>query len=115
VNKLKRFVKNIFFDPFSHYEVDHVMFAAGLYVSESYRNRGIAVEMLRAREEIAKVAGIRVSSNVFSSLGAQKAALKVGFEENFSIKYKDLPRFTPNGYFPNIKDEHMKVMSKKFF
>lgn len=114
VNNLKRFLKNIFFDPFSHFNVDHVMFAAGLYVDQKYRNRGIAVQMLKAREEVGKTVGVQVSSNVFSSTGAQKAALKAGYEESFSIKFADLPRFTPDGYFPGIKDEFLKIMSKKF-
>lgn len=91
------------------------MFAAGLYVNESYRKRGIAVEMLKARGELGKSVGVSVSSNVFSSLAAQKAAAKVGFTESFSIKYADLPRFSPDGYFPNIKDEFLKIMSKKFY
>jgi GNAT superfamily N-acetyltransferase len=115
VNNLKKFIKNIFFDPFDFYEVDKIMFAAGLYVNKSYRNRGIAVEMLKARGELGKYVGVGVSSNVFSSLAAQKAALKVGFTESFSIKYADLPKFTPDGYFPNIKDEYLKIMSKKFY
>lgn len=112
-------MKKNYFDPFKFYQVDKVLFAAGLYVDEKFRNRGIAVEMLKAREEIAKAVGIEVGSNVFSSLGAQKAALKVGFEESLCLKYSDLPSLDPSlstdGYFPNIKDEFMKIMSKRFY
>lgn len=115
VNNLKKFIKNNFFDPFSHYNVDKVMFAAGLYVDEKYRKRGIAVQMLKAREEIAKAVGIEVSSNVFSSHGAQRAAEKCKFDENFSIKYAELPKFTKDGDFHDIREETMKIMSKKFF
>lgn len=115
VNNLKKFLKNVFFDPFYHYDVDTIMFAAGLYVNENHRNRGIAVEMLKARCELGKSVNVSVSSNVFSSLGAQRAAIKADFTESFSIKYADLPKFTPDGYFPNIKDEYLKIMSKKFF
>jgi GNAT superfamily N-acetyltransferase len=114
VNNLKKFLKQNFFDPFKFYGVDKIMFASGLYVNPKYRNRGIAVKMLEARGEIAKAVGIQVSSNVFSSLGAQKAAAKVGFDENFCIKYSELPKLTPDGSFPNIKDEYLKIMSKKF-
>lgn len=90
------------------------MFAAGLYVTEAYRNRGIAVEMIKAREKVGKAVGIEACSNVFSSLGAQKAAKKAGFDESFSIKYSNLAKLTPDGFFPNIKDEYMKIMSRKF-
>lgn len=112
---MKKFLKNNFFDPFTHYEVDKVIFAAGLYVDRDYRNRGIAVEMIKARGEVGKAVDVRVSSNVFSSLGAQKAAVKCGFEESFAIKYAELKNLTVDGYFPNIKDEYLKIMSKKFY
>lgn len=91
------------------------MCAAGLYVDKKFRNRGIAVEMLRARHGVGKAIGIQVSSNVFSSLGAQKAAAKVGFEESFSIKYDEIPKLYADGHYPNIKDEYMKIMSKKLY
>lgn len=113
MNNLKKFLKNNFFDPFKYYQVDKIMFAAGLYVNENYRNRGLAVKMIEARCEVGKAVGIQVSSNVFSSLGAQKAAAKVGFDESFSIKYSALPDLTPDGNFPNIKDEYLKIMSKR--
>jgi len=115
VNNVKKFLKDNFFDPFTHYEVDKVMFAAGLYVDRKYKNRGIAVEMIKARGEVGKAVGVQVSSNVFSSLGAQKAAAKVGFEESFSIKYAELKNLTVDGDFPNITDEYLKIMSKKFY
>lgn len=92
-----------------------MMFAAGLYVDEKYRHRGVAVEMIKARGEVGRAVNIQVSSNVFSSLGAQKAAKKVGYDESFSIKYSDLPNLTVDGHFPNIKDEYLKIMSKKFY
>lgn len=114
VNNVKKFIKNIFFNPFERYHVDNLMFAAGLYVIESYRGRGVAVEMIKAREKIGKAVGVEACSNVFSSLGAQKAAVKAGFEESFSIKYSNLAKLTPDGFFPNIKDEFMKIMSRKF-
>lgn len=91
------------------------MCAAGLYVDKKYRNRGIAIEMLKARHDVGKTVEIQVSSNVFSSLGAQKAAAKVGFEESFSIKYSEIPKLTADGHYPNIKDEYFKIMSKKLY
>lgn len=91
------------------------MCAAGLYVDKKYRNRGIAVEMLKVRHQLGKLIGVQVSSNVFSSLGAQKAAAKVGFEESFSIKYSEIPKLTADGHYPNIQDEYFKIMSKKLY
>lgn len=73
------------------------------------------MQMLRARGEVGKHVEVQVSSNVFSSLGAQKAAIKAGFEESFSIKYSSLPELTEDGHFPDIKDEYLKIMSEKFY
>lgn len=82
----KKFVTNNFFDPFKHYAVDELMFALGLIVLPSYRQRGVAYELMKARELIGKAVEIQVSSNVFTSLGAQRAAEKAGYVENFAIR-----------------------------
>ena len=82
----KKFVNDNFFDPFTHYSVDKLMFALGLIVLPEYRQRGIAFELMKARELIGKAVGIQVSSNVFTSFGAQRAAEKAGYEDNFSIR-----------------------------
>ena len=82
----KKFVTDTFFDPFNHYSVDTLMFALGLIVLPEYRQRGIAFELMKARELIGPAVGIQVTSNVFTSFGAQKAAEKAGYETNFTMK-----------------------------
>lgn len=94
--------------------------------------------MLKARHNVGKAIGIQVSSNVFSSFGgmlyvntvnlkvfhllsfkAQKAARACGFSESWVAKYSDLPTLDPSlttdGFYPNIKDEYIKIMSKKLY
>lgn len=82
----KKFVTDNFFDPFKHYKVDTLMFALGLIVLPEYRRRGVAYELMKAREPLGRSIGVQISSNVFTSLGAQRAAEKAGYEENFSIR-----------------------------
>lgn len=82
----KKFVNETFFDPFKFYAVDILMFALGLIVLPSYRQRGIAFQLMKARELVCKAVGIQVTSNVFTSFGAQRAAEKAGFDENFTIR-----------------------------
>lgn len=82
----KKFVTETFFDPFKHYSVDVLMFALGLIVLPDYRRRGIAYELMKAREHVGKAVGLQVTSNVFTSLGAQRAAAKAGYDENFAIR-----------------------------
>lgn len=62
----KKFVTDNFFDPFKHYKVDTLMFALGLIVLPEYRRRGIAYELVKGREFLAKSVGIQLSSNVFT-------------------------------------------------
>jgi GNAT superfamily N-acetyltransferase len=81
----KKFVNDHFFDPFKHYAVDQIMFGLGLIVLPEYRRRGVACELMKAREPLGKAVGVYLSSNVFTSIGAQRAAEKAGYEENFSI------------------------------
>ena len=82
----KKFITDHFFDPFTYYSVDVIMFALGLIVLPEYRQRGIAFELMKAREFVATAVGVRVTSNVFTSFGAQRAAEKAGYDVNFTIK-----------------------------
>lgn len=62
----KKFITDTFFDPFKHYNVDILMFALGLNVLPQYRRKGIAYELMKGREFVAKAVGIQLSSNVFT-------------------------------------------------
>jgi hypothetical protein len=111
----KKFVTDTFFDPFKHYSVDVLMFALGLIVLPNYRQRGVAVELLKARELVGKAVGLQVTSNVFTSLGAQRAAAKAGYDENFAIKFSELEKLDKDSKMPGIKEEYIKYMSRKFY
>ena len=111
----KKFITDNFFDPFKHYSVDVLIFALGLIVLPEYRQRGVAVELLRARELLGRAVGVQVTSNVFTSLGAQRAAEKAGFDVNFAIKFTDLEKLDKNSAMPGIKEDYIKYMSKKFY
>jgi GNAT superfamily N-acetyltransferase len=111
----KKYLTDHYFDAFKHFQVDKLMFALGLIVLPEYRRRGIAYQLMRAREEIGKAIGIRVSSNVFTSLGAQRAAEKAGYEDYFSIKFSDLEKLNEDSKMPGIEEKYLKIMSKKFY
>lgn len=71
------------FNVFEHYKVKHCLMASGLCVDTSYRARGIATEMLKARAALLKALGLKVTTASFSGIGSQKAAEQAGYEENF--------------------------------
>lgn len=115
LKKVSRFIKDIFFNPFEHFKVEQILFAAGHYITENYKESNIESEMIKARDDIGKYFDIHVSSNLISTVISQNAAASNGYEENFSINYKKLPKLLYEGYFPGIKEDNLKVMSKKFY
>lgn len=73
------------FNVFQHYKVEEYLIAYGLCVDTTYRGRGIATEMLKARKPLLEALGLKVTTTAFTGIGSQKAAKKAGFEENFVV------------------------------
>lgn len=96
-----------------YYKVDRVMFAAGLCVDQKFRGRGIATEILKARLPLMRVIDIEVTSSIFSTVGAQKAAKAAGYDENFSINYEDFQTKFPELDFSHAFKTSCKVLSLK--
>lgn len=74
------------FNVYKHFNVREYLQSYGLCVDTMYRARGIATEMLKARASLLKALHLSVAIAAFTGIGAQKAALKAGFEENFVIR-----------------------------
>lgn len=87
------------------------MYAAGLCVDKKFRGRGIATEILKARGPLMKTIGIEVTSSVFSTVGAQKAAAAAGYEENLSVDYEDYQKLFPEMDFSLAFKTSCKVQS----
>lgn len=60
-----------------------------------------------------QVIGLEVTTSVFSTVGAQKAAAAAGFDENFSIAYEDYEKQFPKMDFSHAAKTTCKVMSLK--
>lgn len=96
-----------------HYEVDRFVFAAGLCVEKRFRGRGVATEILKARGPLMKSIGLSLTSSIFSTVGAQKAAAGAGYDENFSISYEDFEKLSPGMDFSHAFGTSCKVLSLK--
>lgn len=101
------------FNAFDIYKVDHVLSDYGLSVHIDYRRRGIATEMLTALKSVMKVHRLTVTSMLFTTTGSQKAAVKVGFEEDFSVKFSTIQEQFPCYDFSTAGVESAKLMSLK--
>lgn len=77
-------------DIFNRYSVDYFLSGTGLAIHPDYKKHGIATEMLKARKNILRYLGLEVTSTGFSSIGAQKAAKRSGFEEDYAIRFNYL-------------------------
>lgn len=112
LNKTLKLIEESF-NVYEHYGVNRVMFAAGLCVDKTYRGRGIATEILKARAHVLKAIGVEVTSTIFSTVGAQKAAKAAGYDENFSISYEEMDEKLPSLNFSHGYGNTCKVLSLK--
>jgi len=101
------------FDIMEYYDVDRIMYAAGLSVDKKFRGRGIATEILKARAPLMREIGLEVTSAIFSTVGGQLAASKAGYEENFAISYKLFEEKFPEMNFSHVFNTSCKVLSLK--
>jgi GNAT superfamily N-acetyltransferase len=100
------------FDVFKKYKtIDKVLIAYGLSVSKNFRRRGIATEILRARIPLCKALNIPLSSTVFTAIGSQIPAEKIGFKVDYEISYEELASLNDEFKFNNLGTDSLKVMS----
>ena len=86
-----------------------------MIVTKSYRHRGIAVEMLKARVEILKAFNVDVTSTIFTVIGSQKAAVKANYEEILSVKWSEIAELFPNFDFSLSDCESCKIFDLKIY
>lgn len=77
-------------DVFEQFNVEHYLHGHGLGVAEGHRGKGIAVEILKARIPLLRAIGLTTTSTTFSTLSSQKAAIKAGYSEVYSVSYDDI-------------------------
>lgn len=104
---------NGLFDVFEHYNVNYYLYAHGLAVKTEYRGRGIATEVLKARVPLMSTLGLSVTSSLFTTLAAQKAAFKIGYTEDFSVSYEILQKRFKNFDFSIADTDDCKLLSFK--
>ncbi|XP_055551330.1 uncharacterized protein LOC129733829 [Wyeomyia smithii] len=93
------------------YQVDAYLSALGLSVTPKYRGRGIATEILRARAPLCRAVGLKLTSTVFTAIGSQVPAAKVGFVETFVMDYEELAKVESRFTFPGIQSRFCKSMT----
>ncbi|XP_070492969.1 uncharacterized protein [Chironomus tepperi] len=98
---------------FEKYGEDKFLTDYGLVINRDYRQRGIAGEFMKARIEVAKALNLKIVSSVFTAVGSQKAAEKVGFKETFSISFEELGKVFPSFDFSKTSATDVKILDYK--
>lgn len=96
-----------------HYGVDKVLFAAGLCVVEKFRQNGFARRILAARAPLLNALDLKVTTAIFSTKAAQKAAANAGYEELCTLSYVELAAVFPKMDFHFALGGHGRVMALK--
>ncbi|RZF35578.1 hypothetical protein LSTR_LSTR005106 [Laodelphax striatellus] len=74
-------------DLFSKYEVENIFECRILSVDSRFRGRGLAKELMRRSEEVAKDAGFKVFKEDATGLFSQKIAASLGHETVYQMEY----------------------------
>jgi hypothetical protein len=80
-------------------------------VNSSYRNRGIATEMMKVRPMLLKALNLKVAHSHFVGIAGQNAAMKACYEENLVLTYDELFEIDSNLHFAGIEHSTVKIMS----
>ena len=81
-----------------------------MYIDKNHASDDIEKEFIKSRLSVGKVFGV----STFSSATKKKLS-DFGYEENFSMDFKKLPKYLCQGSFIGIKEDYLKVMSLKFY
>lgn len=104
---------NKFYDVHDHNNVLDFLYDHGLAVKTEFRGRGIATALLKARVAFMKAHELTVTASILSTLASQKAALKLGYQENFSINYSTLQERFEDFDFSSANCDDCKILSLK--
>lgn len=95
------------FDVFEHFN----LYGVGLCVNSSYRGRGIATELLKARVNFLKALDLTVTSTLFTTIGSQKAAASAGYDLKSSTSYEEMQEKFPEMDFSHANTSHCQTLT----
>lgn len=104
--------KSDYFSPY--FNIDYLLYGLGLCVHRDYRGRGIATELLKAREPLLRALKLTVTADLFSVIGSQKAASSAGFKNFGTTSYAEIKEIFPQMDFsransPNCTSLYLKI------
>ncbi|XP_063239450.1 uncharacterized protein LOC134540563 [Bacillus rossius redtenbacheri] len=99
-------------DPFQKYGVQEYMSAFGLSVAEEFKGQGLGQELLRARFDVGRAVGLKLTVTAFTAIESQVLATRLGFEVLSEVAYQDY-KVDGQVVFPDIATRSAKLMAKR--
>lgn len=91
------------------FNVGKYLGAIGLCVNRKYRSRGIATEMLKARIGVMQSLNLSLTACTFTSLGAQKAAKRAGYQDIYIKSYEEINKTFTHFDFTKVSSKFFKI------
>lgn len=91
---------------------EYCMGALGLVVLPEYRGMGVATEIVKAREPLAKAVGLKSIVTVFTSPASRKVGEKNGYTTLVKIPFGDLTARFPPYVFDLGENDHEAITYK---
>ncbi|KAJ8893853.1 hypothetical protein PR048_006454 [Dryococelus australis] len=98
-------------DPFELYGVEEYITAMGLSVSKEFQGQGLGKELLKARFDVGRAVGVKLTVTCFTAKESQVLASREGFEELARLTYVDY-KIDGKEVFPGVKSEYSILMAK---
>nr|CAD7260531.1 unnamed protein product [Timema shepardi] len=95
---------------FEKYNVNEYMAAMGLSVDREFRGQKLGLELLKARSDLGRSVGLKLTVTVFTAMASQIQAERAGFELLAEIDYKDY-KVDGEVVYPNTMTKSFKLMA----
>ncbi|XP_063243444.1 uncharacterized protein LOC134542825 [Bacillus rossius redtenbacheri] len=99
-------------DPFKKYGVEEYITAMGLSVAKEFQGQGLGKELLKARFDVGRAVGVKLTVTAFIAIESQVLATREGFEQLARIDYKDY-KVDGKEVFPGITSKCAILMAKR--
>nr|CAD7412220.1 unnamed protein product [Timema poppensis] len=98
-------------DPFHKFGVSEYMTAMGLSVAKEFQGQGLGLELLKARSEVGRAVGLRLTVTVFTAIESQVLADRAGFQLLGEIAYQEY-KVDGKIVYPDVTVRSAKLMAK---
>ncbi|KAK7791134.1 hypothetical protein R5R35_008569 [Gryllus longicercus] len=80
---------NTVVDPFERFGAAEALVGFGLSIDPAFRGQGLGLELLRARFDLGRAVGLRLTYTVFTAIQSQTLGARVGMDTLVEVCYKD--------------------------